>query len=180
MATTTGSTRPIVSVGGVGGTLAAPSETYYAEDTAIAVGDVLIFAAGGGYVDEDNTPAVSAVVGVCTGLFGGLSAQGDPVMVSLALPGHMFEGSLINTTGPADVVGVQATHIGQNIGISEDSDGYAQPAINAATDTIWTHWWGRQVYGDEGVTQDSDRLTAGVGATNPRVIFSFESSVWHG
>lgn len=170
MATTAGTTSRLVALGGMSGTGAVQTLGMTAEDSAIAEGDVLVFASED--VDEDNSdPGIGLVVGVA---LNASAAAKDVILVAMALPGQFFEANSVDEV--TDQVGVAAEDIGVHGGIVESTDGFACFNLAEATNLVaMTVGYGRQT----NVTQDSSPLaTAGVGVTNPRVIFGFSSGVF--
>lgn len=143
---------------------------------AIVIGDVLIMTAGKLVVDNSD-PNAGTIVGVAGG--DGAATLNTPNVVNLALPGVLFSASVIDNV--TDYTGVYATCIGIKQGIfasSADSGAHACIDINNVTATeLVTYAWrfARQA----NAAQDSDPLTGGVGVSNPRVEFTFLSSLFN-
>ncbi|MEE8489931.1 MAG: hypothetical protein V3S43_06310 [Acidimicrobiia bacterium] len=170
MATTAGTTRPIVGVGGPGGT--AAGVLWHGEAaTALTAGDVLIITSNELALGNAD-PAVDVVIGVAAED----AADGDRMMYWPNLPGVRFEAN-ITAAGPVDDVGAKADHILIVAGIQEDgTDGNAVLELGGGgVDLAHTIEWARQ----HNVTQDADPAISGVGITNPRVVFVFINGVLH-
>ena len=174
MATTTGTTLPMKALAPAQGE-ALPTMDLYAAAAAVAIGDVLIMTSGKLVVDN-SAPSAGTIVGVAGGVTGG--TLNDANVVNLALPGVQFTANVINNA--TDYTGVYATCIGIKQGIIESADGAACIDINNTTQMVTYAWYfARQKGTSSDPTQASDKLTAGVGPTNPRVVFTFLSSLFN-
>jgi len=149
-----------------------PIEEFQATDNAIVAGDVVIFSSG--KVDEDNSaPAYDTIVGVAVEAQGTANAA---IRICLALPGVFFEGHVVN--GTSNETGVFADNIGTALGIVESADGYACLDQAAGDDIAIATRYAKQIATSTDPTQPDNPLTAGVGVTNPRVVFLFRNSAW--
>lgn len=175
MPTETGTTLPMGTAGSpYGGSGGVPTQVLTA-DAAIAQGDVVIAdsTASGRIIETDADPALNEIVGVA---MGAASAAGDDILVGLALPGVRYTANIVD--GDGDVTGALADDILVIHDLITSADGYWCLDRTGSTQLTYTLGYARQKGTSSDPTQKSGRQTAGVGVTNPRVVFCFISSVF--
>lgn len=171
MAITAGTTFPCAPHGGMGG-VAAGAVLVGIAASGVVKGDILINASG--VLTEDNgAPAESAILGVALEDYSSATAE---LTYAPAYPGKLFEANLIN--GTSDYTGVFASDIFDAVGFAESDAGHA--CLDQAAGAVATIVaYGRQVLDADGAhTYPTGWMTSGVGVSNPRCIFVFNSSAF--
>ena len=157
--------RPLTPAGGAAG---CPTMELYDVDGDANAGDIIIFTGGKADVAADAA-TVGTIVGVATG---DGTAANDPILVALALPGVQFVGHTIEAAD--DQVGAYAQDVGVKCGVILNTvDSQFCLNIENTTQKVAV---GLRYARQNNATQDSDPLTAGVGVTNPRVVFMWIGS----
>jgi len=182
-------------MGGESGVRSIPTMTMPCDPSvAFSDGDIIIADTGGPTGDAQvSNAATGAIIGVamCKGFTAnatinrdgnvavggaapGATLTGDLINVALALPGQAFQGNFIASAVPADKTGVYATDLriaaGQDV--DESSDGYACVSGATANPVCWVQEYVTPQY-DIVLSKWKYGREAGVGVTNPRVVFRF-------
>lgn len=197
MPTTAGTVTPIAPAPGARGVAAVPMATIPCDPgIAFLQGDIIVIDATTRDADLSATPVAAAgtVFGVAlTRSFTanatinrdgnvtqagtpGATRNGDLINIALATADSRFAGNLVGAAGTADYTGVYATSLRLKLGlIRTDAPSNTVMAIDSASggvDVVFPLEYVTPQFDTVGLDWQYGR-TAGVGITNPRVLFMF-------
>lgn len=173
---TPNTTNPMSGLGGPGGMQAGDVDKIEMGGT-IAPGDVLVGQTGSEPIEGNSDPSTSAgstnlgVIGVAKEA----GVNGDIIDYWPAFPSNRFEANLISA-GADLAVQTDNSVLFQTYAIAESApDTFAVLDLSAGVNELaFARGWGRQTRGN----QAGRYLSAQPDVINPRVIFSFSSSLW--
>lgn len=178
MALTQGTTAPIIPYGGRGGTSQAATvlSVPYTSSNAIKKGDILVLTSGLA-ISGNNNQSDATVLGVA--MEAKASTAGlvfkDQVLIAAALPGALFSGSFVGGAA-TDYTANTVTHINGRHDSVLGTDAYSAFIL---VDQSTTATGQLNVFQFANEQLNGNTFTfSGTTIKNPRVIFSFRSSIF--
>lgn len=171
MATTAGTTGPIVPYSGFGSGGKSGSNIVslaVADSQTIAIGDILTYASG---VCTSNNAAAALIAGVAVSAITTTTAtDADRVEVALALPGSLFIATMTSTDADTDLTDPAYADLTQGASgkdFAEHADGYPVIIDAHANDTAYVVAFAREQF------KGANFVAGASGTINPRVVFQF-------